>query len=104
MYVAYLQIITILTISIVYRISWLRAKARYTRWEEELSLVKHEMTWTVAWFETYENIWQKRFEDVADEECAEGLRCYALKQSQLWRDLGTHSQKRFRSAGNIEVI
>ena len=51
MYVAYLQMITILTISIVYRISWLRAKARYTRWEEELSLVKHEMTWTVAWFE-----------------------------------------------------
>jgi hypothetical protein len=96
--------ITILIISIVYRISWLRAKARYTRWEEELSLVKHEMKWTVAWFETYENIWQKRFEDVEDEECADGLRCYALRQSQLWRDLGKHSKKLYSSAGCIEVV
>ncbi|KAG1883649.1 hypothetical protein F4604DRAFT_1677400 [Suillus subluteus] len=29
-----------------YRVNWLKAKARWQRWEEELSLVQHEMGWT----------------------------------------------------------
>lgn len=84
-----------LTTASVYRISWLRAKARYNRWEEEVSLVKHEMQWTVAWFSTHERIWMNRYEEVDDEESADGLRCYALKQSYLWKALREHSQKLF---------
>ncbi|KAG2130738.1 hypothetical protein DEU56DRAFT_757809 [Suillus clintonianus] len=30
-----------------YRVNWLKAKARWQRWEEELRLVQHEMGWTV---------------------------------------------------------
>ncbi len=32
---------------LVYRVSWLRAKARFSRWSEELQLVESEMKWTV---------------------------------------------------------
>ncbi|KAG1901611.1 uncharacterized protein F5891DRAFT_979428 [Suillus fuscotomentosus] len=32
---------------LVYRVHWLKAKARWQRWEEELSLVQHEMGWTL---------------------------------------------------------
>ncbi|KIM85858.1 hypothetical protein PILCRDRAFT_65890, partial [Piloderma croceum F 1598] len=35
---------------VVYRVSWLRAKARYMQWSEELQLVEYEMQWTVNWF------------------------------------------------------
>ncbi|KAG2108609.1 uncharacterized protein F5147DRAFT_799314, partial [Suillus discolor] len=31
-----------------YRVNWLKAKARWQRWEEELRLVQHEMGWTVC--------------------------------------------------------
>ena len=34
----------------VYRVNWLRAKAHYDRWEEELTMVVHEMEWTTLWF------------------------------------------------------
>ncbi|KAG1826698.1 hypothetical protein EV424DRAFT_1319447, partial [Suillus variegatus] len=41
-----------------YRVNWLKAKARWNRWEEELSLVQHEMGWTVSWFKYQEEKWQ----------------------------------------------
>ncbi|KAG2089645.1 hypothetical protein BD769DRAFT_1371923, partial [Suillus cothurnatus] len=33
-----------------YKVNWLKAKARWQRWEEELRLVQHKMGWTVSWF------------------------------------------------------
>jgi hypothetical protein len=39
---------------LVYRVNWLKAKARWNRWEEELSLVQHEMGWTIGWFKHQE--------------------------------------------------
>jgi len=80
---------------IVYRISWLRAKARYTRWKEEYLLVGHEMRWTVAWFEYRRTIWQKRYDEIEDEASSDGLRCYALKQANLWERLGETSRNLF---------
>ena len=79
----------------VYRISWLRAKARYTRWKEEHLLVRHEMRWTVSWFEHHRNMWQRRYEEIDDEASADGLRCYALKQAHLWENLRHHSRDTF---------
>jgi hypothetical protein len=87
-----------LRICIVYRISWLRAKARYTRWKEEHTLVRHEMRWTVAWFKHYEMVWQNRYEVIEDEESADGLWCYAQKQSDLWKRLGEHSRNLFNAS------
>ena len=79
----------------VYRISWLRAKARYTRWKEEHLLVRHEMRWTVSWFEYHRNMWQRRYEEIDDEVSADGLQCYALKQAHLWENLKHHSRDTF---------
>ena len=36
---------------LVYRVSFLRAKCRWERWEEEARLVSHEMLWTRLAFE-----------------------------------------------------
>ncbi|KAG1827507.1 uncharacterized protein BJ212DRAFT_1257730, partial [Suillus subaureus] len=41
-----------------YRVNWLKAKARWQRWEEELSLVQHEMGWTVGWFRYKKAEWE----------------------------------------------
>ncbi|KAG2345460.1 hypothetical protein BDR05DRAFT_879873 [Suillus weaverae] len=40
-----------------YRVSWLKAKARWRRWEEELSLTQHEMDWTIGWFNYQQEEW-----------------------------------------------
>ena len=79
----------------VYRISWLRAKARYTWWKEEHLLVRHKMQWTVSWFEYHWNMWQRQYEEIDDEASADGLQCYALKQAHLWENLKHHSRDTF---------
>ena len=47
---------------LVYRVNWLRAKARVDQWQEELILVKHEMQWTILWFQYQANLWRERSE------------------------------------------
>lgn len=89
---------------IVYHISWLRAKARYTRWKEEHVLVQHEMQWTVAWFKHCRNMWQTRYEEIEDEASSDGLRCYALKQANLWQHLEETSRTLFTATLRTEEI
>src|SRR3977135_2935338 len=86
---------SLLILQVVYRISWLRAKARYTRWKEEHMLVRNEMTWTIKWFEHHCKLWEGRFTDIDDEESSDRLRCYALKQARLWKSLGECSRDLF---------
>ena len=64
----------------VYRVNWLRAKARKERWEEEMELVKNEMDWTINCFEHKERIWKK----IAEAAEKGGHRAYAWKQSWMW--------------------
>ncbi|KIM74283.1 hypothetical protein PILCRDRAFT_80226, partial [Piloderma croceum F 1598] len=70
-----------------YRVSWLRAKAHFCRWSEELTLVEYEMKWTVNWFHWQENKWKQRLRDVDDEERPAGLDSYGHKQVALWNAL-----------------
>ncbi|KAI6008061.1 hypothetical protein EDC04DRAFT_2582223, partial [Pisolithus marmoratus] len=65
-----------------YRINWLNARARRDRWVEEVSLVRHEMLWTVLWFEYQKSIWEKRALHSVDA----GKEAYANKQIGLWSD------------------
>jgi len=65
----------------VYRVNWLRAKARKERWEEEFELVKKEMEWTVNCFRYKERTWK----EIAESEGQEGHRAYGWKQSSIWR-------------------
>ena len=79
----------------VYRVSWLRARARYLRWEEEVRLVKLEMQWTVNWFRSCEASWKERLQELEDEERDDGLKCYCYKQMGLWRIFGDDAEIRF---------
>ncbi|KAF9232933.1 hypothetical protein BU15DRAFT_67025 [Melanogaster broomeanus] len=59
----------------VYKINWLKAKARYCRWKDELELVRHEMYWVVKWFQGQELEWKRRA-----RESVEGLKAYAERK------------------------
>ena len=70
--------------------NWLRAKSRHDRWDEDLDQLKHEMTWTLLFFDFQRVLWEGRaLTSVGIGE--KGHQAYALKQSDMWR--------RFRSEG-----
>ncbi|KAG2111729.1 uncharacterized protein F5147DRAFT_651355 [Suillus discolor] len=75
----------------IYRVNWLKAKARYDRWSEELKLVQHEMCWTVQWFQNQESEWRAR----ADESIKNGHRAYAEKQASMWAEFAAEGIKSF---------
>jgi hypothetical protein len=79
---------------LVYRVNWLRAKARVDRWQEELILVKHEMRWTILWFQYQANLWRERSERV-DDLLPTGHTSYAKKQQKLWKAFEQKSSERF---------
>ena len=60
----------------VHRVSWLKARARYERWKEELQIVKREMLWTTLWFKHHEQKWERRYKTYPKP----GLKAYAAKQ------------------------
>ncbi|KAG1830059.1 hypothetical protein F4604DRAFT_1695666 [Suillus subluteus] len=74
-----------------YRVNWLKAKARYDRWSEELKLVQHEMFWTISWFRTQEERWRVR----ADESIKNGNRAYAERQASMWAEFSAQGLKNF---------
>ena len=74
------------------RINWLRAKARYDRWKEELQIVENEMKWTISWIGYHEKQWKKRLKEVDKKDLA-GHRCYAEKQMSVWRMVKKHFQE-----------
>ena len=41
------------------RVHWLRMKARYDRWNEEVTILKNEMKWIVLWFGTQRRTWEE---------------------------------------------
>ena len=68
---------------LVFRVNWLRAKARVDRWQEEQTLVKHEMEWTTLWFKNQAKLWRERSER-EDIDLSPGHKSYAAKQHKLW--------------------
>jgi hypothetical protein len=85
------------TVREVTRVNWLRAKARYKRWEEEVLILKHEMIWTQKWFEHQKQKWEKRMED-AKMASRMGHHAYAAKQVRIWSRFGEHAGTEF---GNV---
>jgi hypothetical protein len=77
------------------RVNWLRARARYQRWEEEQKIVENEMKWTIAWFFSQEEKWKKRA-DWAKTEKLEGHKCYAEKQVYIWEKMKEKCKKEWR--------
>ncbi|KAJ6619131.1 hypothetical protein B0H10DRAFT_1743673, partial [Mycena sp. CBHHK59/15] len=77
----------------VYRVNWLRAKARVARWAEEKIFVSNEMIWTVDSFSYYRE--QEKDRIRAAEPSKLGLRVYVEKQVDLWGSFATHAQEMF---------
>ena len=78
--------------------NWLRAKARYSRWEEEYKVVRNEMVWTVNYFQYRKRQWEERRIAVSDDgEVNTGLQCYTTKQAGLWRRFAEEATAKFRS-------
>jgi hypothetical protein len=75
-------------------VNWLRAKARFDRWTEELTIVKQEMGWTILWFEYQANLWRERSE-MEDSVLPKGHKAYATKQQKLWNAFKRNSFERF---------
>jgi len=74
------------------RVSWLKAKARYDRWSEELRMVQHEMFWTTLWFRHQEKEWERRF----TVNTQPGHQAYAAKQQALWGNFVKKAEEGFR--------
>jgi len=70
----------------------LKAKARWKRWEEELTLVKHEMGWTTCWFKHQKEIWERR----SMESIKPGHRAYANQQALMWEKFVSEAETSFK--------
>jgi hypothetical protein len=66
----------------VQRVNWLRAKARHQRWDEEITLIKNEMIWTILWFRNQVKNWKER--SSASRWKSQGHQVYAAKQVWMW--------------------
>jgi hypothetical protein len=84
---------------IVYRVNWLRAKARYDRWSEELKLVREEMRWTKRCFAYHSREWARRAEAYKENGDKRGHYSYALSQVHMWNSWEERAHGRF-----IEVL
>lgn len=80
---------------IVYRVNWLRAKARHDRWDEELKLVKNEMGWVVRWFQHQKHVWEGRVEK-SRMNVQKGHEIYACKQVDLWNQFERRARRQFQ--------
>ena len=82
----------------VYRLAWLKAKARYDRWNEECQTVRAEMFWTTLWFGHQRNEWERR----SIQSTKLGHQAYAAKQMDLWERFKTKAEHYF--AGKMSAI
>ncbi|KAG1864548.1 hypothetical protein C8R48DRAFT_601716, partial [Suillus tomentosus] len=79
----------------VYRVHWLRAKALRDCWQEEFTLVEHEMTWTLGSFNYKRATWLGRGQNAQDKK-QEGHVCYAGKQASMFQRLYKHAESMFK--------
>jgi hypothetical protein len=75
-------------------VNWLRASARFQRWDEELVLLGHEMQWTVAFFKRKKDEWHR----MALDSERRGLASYAYKQVAFWEGFEIQAERMFANA------
>ena len=78
-----LEIYTNTNKNIVYRVSWLRARARAQRWKEEKEIVMKEMEWVIGSFGYMEEVWKARALEMGDQKL--GHRAYARREADRWK-------------------
>jgi hypothetical protein len=70
----------------------LRAKNRHDRWAEEVDLLRHEMSWTLSFFEFHRLLWEGRA-SMSEGIAEKGHQAYALKQADMWAMFGSEGMK-----------
>jgi len=75
---------------LVYRISWLRAKSRKERWEEECVLLKSEMGWTINYYKHKSTEWTQLALGSKNDK-----QHLAFAQSEPWRFLHDRAKSEF---------
>jgi hypothetical protein len=79
----------------VYQVHWLRAKAHYDRWNEELLILQHEIKWTVLWFKHQMEKWEGRLKRSVEEN-RPGHVAYAEKQIAMWKQFRKEGEREFK--------
>jgi hypothetical protein len=85
--------IYLLIYSIVQRVHWLRARAQFLRWQEEVTLINYEMQWTVRFFIHKSRSWAE-IVDRANSPKAGGL-AYARRKHAMWEGLARKADRTF---------
>lgn len=83
---------------VVYRVSWLRAKARKTRWCEEEDLVSHEMLFVILFHLREAKLWRERALRIGQ---AEGSKAFAYGRMLVVERRANDAEKGF--AGKVLV-
>jgi len=81
----------------VYRISWLRAKAKKERWEEECILLRSEMEWVPNYFLKKADEWK----DLADG-CSHDKQAFAFAKSEMWQLLHRQARSAFHAYQDLD--
>ncbi|KAJ8699116.1 hypothetical protein PTI98_002269 [Pleurotus ostreatus] len=82
-----------------YWINYLRAKARRDQWEEELILLKKEISWALEWFQYQSDKWSK----MADTEASCGLIAYCRKMAFVWKEFRRRGREVVQDSGCVEL-
>ncbi|KAF7342705.1 CxC2 domain-containing protein [Mycena sanguinolenta] len=86
------------------RVEWSRAKARKTRWQEEVELLQEEMRRTLRYLEWQATWWEARQDSrpTVSHPVKLALRAYALKQAWLHRRLAPHFKSQWETSTVID--
>jgi hypothetical protein len=82
------------TIDVVFRVHWLRAKAQKMRWIEELQCLQVEMESAIRYFTHQEQMWQKRGA-IVDPQSQPGHSAWAARQSAMWHSMAAQAESKF---------
>ncbi|KAJ7793449.1 hypothetical protein B0H14DRAFT_2622840 [Mycena olivaceomarginata] len=87
------------------RVEWTCAKARKTRWQEEVLLLEEEMRRTLRYLEWQAAWWEEQKEprSGARYHVQAGLRAYALKQVSLHRRLAAHFKSQWETTTVVDT-
>ena len=78
----------------VYRVHWLRARARLHRWQEEVTLTRNEMHWAINYFKFRQRqwvMWQSSYPNMT-----QGHQAYAESQKAMWGEIGQQARLIFK--------
>ena len=90
----YIYIITNIDCFIVRRVHWLRARALFMRWQEEVTLTRYEMQWTVAFF-VYKS---KKWDNYSGNSA--GTIAYARRKKAMWLQRAIRAERTFSLLNN----